>query len=134
MTDIYCILDTIKPLPPLPNVPQKTYVNPLIYVDVVDAVQEFTNEIDPALLTLENLIGAGINLLFYFCFSSGTNTNMPNCVIIPKLLLVRDIRVEQRSGRSMCCRSISDFVNLKSLQVVLFLCLYASYEEENVTI
>ena len=63
--DIYCILDTLPPLPALPDVPQKTYVDPLIYVDVLDAAKEFTKEIDSASLTLEHLIGAGINLLFY---------------------------------------------------------------------
>ena len=54
-----CILDTLPPLPPLPDTPLKTYVDPLIYVDVLDAVQEFTNEIDPESLSLEHLIGAG---------------------------------------------------------------------------
>ena len=39
----------------------------------MDAAKEFTDEIDPASLTLENLIGAGINLLFYLCLMSLVN-------------------------------------------------------------
>lgn len=61
------ILVTLPPLPALPDTPQKTYVDPLIYVDVVDAVKEFVNEIDPASLSLESLIGAGINSVVKFC-------------------------------------------------------------------
>ena len=64
------MLDTLlSPLPPLPlHVREKTYIDPLNYVDVVDALQEFTNEIDPASLCLENLIGGGINSLSYHAF------------------------------------------------------------------
>ena len=61
---IYRILDKLPPLPALPDTPPKTYVDPLIYVDVLDAVQEFTNEINPVLVSLQHLIGAGI----YICF------------------------------------------------------------------
>ena len=69
--DFCCILDTLPPLPSLPlNVPEKTYIDPLIYVDVVDAIQEFTNEIDPASLYLENLIGAGVNSFLNYLFLS----------------------------------------------------------------
>ena len=64
LNDTYCILDTLPPLPALPDTPPKTYVDPLIYVDVLDAVQEFTNEIDPVSLSLEHLIGAGIQICF----------------------------------------------------------------------
>lgn len=49
----------LPPLPPLPDTPPKTYIDPLIYVDIVDAVQEFANEIDPQSLMLESLIGEG---------------------------------------------------------------------------
>lgn len=67
---VCCILDTLPPLPPLPpDVPEKTYINPLIYVDVVEALQEFTNEIDPASLYLENLIGAGVKIHSFIIFS-----------------------------------------------------------------
>ena len=58
-------LPPLPPLPAIPDTPQKTYVDPLIYVDVVDAVKEFANEIDPDALSLHDLIGAGMNLLFY---------------------------------------------------------------------
>ena len=60
-----CILVSLPPLPAVPDTPPKTYVDPLIYVDVLDAFQEFTNEIDPKSLSLKHLIGAGINFTFY---------------------------------------------------------------------
>ena len=62
----FFILVTLPPLPAVPDTPQKTYVDPLIYVDVVDAVKEFANEIDSASLSLENLIGSGRNSWFNF--------------------------------------------------------------------
>lgn len=58
-------LPSLPPLPAVPDTPQKTYVDPLIYVDVVDAVKEFANEIDPESLSLHDLIGAGMNLLLH---------------------------------------------------------------------
>ena len=60
VNDICCILDTLRPLPAIPNTPPRTYVHPLIYIDVLDAVREFANEIDPESLSLEHLVGAGI--------------------------------------------------------------------------
>ena len=52
----------------VPDTARETYIDPMIYVDVVDAVKAFANEIDPASLSLEHLIGTGIKsyILFYF--------------------------------------------------------------------
>lgn len=63
---ICCILDTLRPLPAIPDAPPRMYIHPLIYIDVLDAVGEFTNEIDPESLSLEHLIGAGI-FIFIWC-------------------------------------------------------------------
>ena len=60
VNNICHILDTLRPLPAIPDTPPKTYVDPLIYVDVLDAVKEFANEIEPESLSLELLIGSGI--------------------------------------------------------------------------
>jgi hypothetical protein len=52
----------------LPEIGQKMYVDPMNYVDAETALKEFANEIDPALLSLERLIGGGSKSLCYFIF------------------------------------------------------------------
>ena len=57
----------------LPDIGQKMYVDPMNYVDAETAMKEFANEIDPALLILERLIGGGnksFSYSFYFIFYS----------------------------------------------------------------
>lgn len=45
----------------LPDIGQKMYVDPMNYTDAESAVNEFTNELDPAALSLECVIGGGKN-------------------------------------------------------------------------
>ena len=50
----------------LPDVGQKMFIDPMNYGDAETALKEFANEIDPASLALERLIGGGRNLIFLF--------------------------------------------------------------------
>ena len=52
----------------LPDIGQKMYIDPMNYVDAENAVSEFTNEIDPALLSLERVIGGGKNCKIFSLF------------------------------------------------------------------
>ena len=45
----------------LPDIGQKMYVDPMNYIDAESAVNEFANELDPAALSLECVIGGGKN-------------------------------------------------------------------------
>ena len=52
-----CLVFTVSA--ELTNVRRRQYVDPSEYDNIQEAVQKFARELDPKMLTLENLIGGG---------------------------------------------------------------------------